>query len=63
VKRIDDLALTGQPWFWLLIVLAAAAVGGGGWLYLRHRRIASDSGDSDGSADASGTDHLAGISA
>lgn len=38
VKRVDDLAVTGQPWFWLLVAAGAIAVGGGGWLYLRHRR-------------------------
>ena len=41
VKRIDPslLALTGQPWFWLMLLLGLAGLGAGGWLLWR-RRIA-----------------------
>ena len=35
VKRIDPLALTGQPWFWGVLIVAAAAMGVGGWLWWR----------------------------
>ncbi|MDI6022897.1 hypothetical protein QBL02_04995 [Leucobacter sp. UT-8R-CII-1-4] len=37
VKRIDPslLALTGQPWFWLMLLLGLAGLGTGGWLLWR----------------------------
>ena len=37
VKRVDSLAWTGQPWFWLLIAAAVAAMGAGGWMLWRRR--------------------------
>ena len=41
VKRVDPslLALTGQPWFWLMLLLGVAGLATGGWLLWR-RRIA-----------------------
>ncbi|MDI6024537.1 hypothetical protein QBL02_13415 [Leucobacter sp. UT-8R-CII-1-4] len=41
VKRVDPslLALTGQPWFWLMLLLGFAGLGTGGWLLWRRRIV------------------------
>lgn len=41
VKRVDSLALTGQPWFWGLMLAAVAAMGAGGFLWWRRVRAAA----------------------
>lgn len=38
VKQVDNLAITGQPWFWGVVVAGILAMGAGAWLFVRARR-------------------------
>lgn len=48
VKRVDSLALTGQPWFWWLVALAAVGAGTGGWIMWRRHCAAQAAGEPEG---------------
>lgn len=45
VKQVDNLAITGQPWFWGAIAAGILAMGAGTWLFIRARRNQSASSD------------------
>lgn len=55
VKRIDPLAVTGQPWFWGVLIVAAAAMGIGGWLWWRRATGAAGDAEAVPAAGSSGS--------